>query len=118
MDPIPDPLPVVLGASLGPVRVVERVAHADTLERSLRDPVDHGRLGETGGSRTAGAMSTTWWNCARSSPLAVKPFVQCTVPSRRTPRIRRLQRRDGHIVDVTMAGLGERLHSDPWSSRA
>ena len=36
-------------------------------------------------SRIVGAMSITWQNCERISPLALMPFGQCTIVPLRVP---------------------------------
>ena len=36
-------------------------------------------------SRTVGAMSITWQNCERISPLPLMPFGQCTIVPLRVP---------------------------------
>ena len=41
--------------------------------------------GRPAASRTVGATSMTWWNCARISPFAVKPPGQCTMVPLRVP---------------------------------
>ena len=41
--------------------------------------------GSCAASRIVGAMSMTWWNCVRISPLPVIAFGQCTIVPLRVP---------------------------------
>ncbi len=66
--------------------VVERVRHGDTVHRhAARRRRRTSGAASPAASSTVGATSITWWNCERTSPLALKPLGQCTIVPLRTP---------------------------------
>ena len=48
-------------------------------------PLTNAGAGSPAASSTVGATSITWKNCERISPLALKPFGQCTIVPLRVP---------------------------------
>ncbi len=85
--PVAEHLEILRGAAVLGLGVVKGVQDAHPLDRPLLDAVDDVGLGNADRLQHGGAMSMTWWNCGRTSPLALIPLGQWTImPSRVPPK--------------------------------